>query len=74
MLLELAIWKANIIKPTDGNIGHLSAAIKMECQIYFLLMFIIIVPNVLSFLTDGNASNDVVDGNGADNGNGSLGQ
>jgi hypothetical protein len=33
MMLELAIWKANIIKQTDKKIGHLSANMKMHNHI-----------------------------------------
>jgi hypothetical protein len=70
-LLELAIWKLNIIKQTDGNINHLCADMKMKCRTGSLSMVVNIVPNVLSFLTDGNDSNDVVDGDKEDKGNGS---
>jgi hypothetical protein len=51
-LLELAIWKSKIIKRTDGNINYLSADMKMKCQTDSLLMVVIIVPNVVSFLTE----------------------
>jgi hypothetical protein len=51
-LLELAIWKSKIIKRTDGNINNISADMKMKCRIDSLSMVVIIVPNVLSFLTE----------------------
>ncbi len=35
---------------------------KMECQTYSLSMVVIIFPNVLSFLTDDDDGNDMVNG------------
>ncbi len=60
-LLELAIWKSKIDERTDGIID-----MKMECRIDSLLMVIIIVPYVLSFVTDDSEVDDVVDGDNDD--------
>jgi hypothetical protein len=69
-LLELAIWKSKIDKLTDGIID-----MKMECRIDSLPMVVIIVPYVLSFVTDDSEVDDVVDGDNDDNSDGSdLGQ
>ena len=60
-LLELVIWKSKITERTHGNLGLLNAAMKIECRTDSLSMVVIIVSNVLSFLTDGDDGNDVVD-------------
>jgi hypothetical protein len=70
-LLELAIWKSKITNQTDGNIDLLITDMKMECCIDSLSMVEIIVPNVLSFLTDGNGGNSLVDGDKDNKSNGS---
>ncbi len=44
---------------------------KMECRIDSLSMFVIIVPYVLSFVTDDREVDDVVDGDGDDDSDGS---
>jgi hypothetical protein len=66
-LLELAIWKSR----TDGNIDLLNADMKIEFRTDSLSMVDIIIPNVLSFLTDGDDRNDVVNGEEGDHNNGS---
>jgi hypothetical protein len=66
VLLELAIWKSKIDERTDGIID-----MKMECRIDSLSMVIIIVPYVLSFVTDDSEVDNVVDGDNDDDGNGS---
>ncbi len=70
-LLELVIWKPKIIKRTDGNIDYLSANMKCKCLIDSLSMVEIIVPHVLSFLTDGNGGNNLVNGDKDNDGSGS---
>jgi hypothetical protein len=62
-LLELAIWRSKITKQTDKNNGLLTRDMKMECRIDSLSIVEIIVTNVLSFLTDGDDGNNLVDGN-----------
>jgi hypothetical protein len=64
--LELAIWKLKIDEQTDGIIN-----MKMECRIDSLSMVVIIVPYVLSFVTDDSEVGDVVDGDDDDDNNGS---
>ena len=49
-MLELAIWKSEIAKQTNGNIKLLTPDMKMGCHIDSLSMVDIIVPNALSFL------------------------
>jgi hypothetical protein len=71
-LLELVVWKSKITEQTDGNIGLLTTDMKMECRIDSLSMVEIIVPNVLSFLTDGDGGNNLVDGDEDDGGNSSM--
>ncbi len=61
-LLEMAIWKSIITKQLvfGGSNGNLTYDIlKMQCCADFLTMVTIIVPNVLSFLTDGDDGNGV---------------
>jgi len=55
MLLELAIWKSKIIEQLfDRDNGTLTVhMLKMQCCTDSVTMVTIIVPNVLSFLTDG---------------------
>jgi hypothetical protein len=51
----------------EVTIDHLSADMKMECQTDSLLMVVIIVSNVLTFLTDGDDNNNEdKNGNGRD--------
>ncbi len=69
--LELAIWKSKIIEQTEGNIYLLTTDMKMQCRTDSLQKVTIIVPNVLSFLTDGDDGSDVVDGDEDDVSNGS---
>ena len=61
-LLELAIWKSKITLNTN---------LKMECRSDSVAMVIIIVPNVLSFLTDDNdgdyGDNGINDNDGSNN-------
>ena len=52
MLLELAIWKSKIIDHYDQNTAILTAEVKMQCRIDSITMVSIVVPNVLSYLTD----------------------
>ncbi len=65
-MLELAIWKLKIDEQTDGIIN-----MKMECRIDSLSMVVIIVPYVLSFVTDDSEVDDVVDGDDDDDSDGS---
>jgi hypothetical protein len=65
-LLELAIWKLKIDERTDGNID-----MKMEYRIDSLSMVVIIVPYVLSFITDDSEVDNVVDGDDDDDSDGS---
>ena len=66
-MLELAIWKSEIVEQTDGNINLLTPDMKIGCRIDSLSMVDIIVPNVLSFLhDDANEGDD----DGDDNNNG----
>jgi hypothetical protein len=67
-LLELAIWKSKITKQTEGNIDLLTTDMKLECCTNSLSMVEIIIPNVLSFLTDGDGGNNLVNGDKDDNG------
>jgi hypothetical protein len=55
MLLELAIWKSKIIQQLfNRDNGILTVnMLKMKCHTNSVAMVTIIVPNVLSFLTDG---------------------
>ena len=55
MMLELAIWKSKITEQNDmNNDSTLTDDTKMQCRIASFSMVAIIVPNVLSFLTDGD--------------------
>ena len=74
-MLELAIWKSEIVEQTDGNINLLTPDMKIACRIDSLSMVDIIVPNVLSFLhddanegdDDGDNDNDGDDDDSDDN-------
>ncbi len=66
--MELVIWKSKIDERTDGIID-----MKMECRIDSLSMVVIIVPYVLSFVTDDSEVDDVVDGDDDDDSNGLIG-
>lgn len=74
MLLELALWKSKIVEQFNWNKKTpLAVDRMMECRADSLMMVAIIVPNVLSFLTDGDDDNDGVgrdvnDGNSVDEG------
>lgn len=63
-LLELAIWKAKIMERFDKNKYALVGCTKMECRTDAISMVAIIVPHVLSFLTDGDECNDVTGNDG----------
>jgi hypothetical protein len=65
-LLELAIWKSKIDERTYRTVG-----MKMECRIDSLCMVVIIVPCVLSFLTDDSEVDNLVDGDDDDDSDGS---
>jgi hypothetical protein len=54
--LELAIWKTKITEQVEFN-GILTTEMKMQLRIDSIAMVSIIIPNVLSFLTDGEGSN-----------------
>ena len=56
-LLELAIWKSKITERTGHNI-LLTTETKMRCRTDSVTMVNIIVPNVMSFLTDGDDWSD----------------
>jgi hypothetical protein len=55
-LLELAIWKLEITEPIGSN-ALLTTEMKMRLRTDSITMVSIIVPNVLSFLTDDDGSN-----------------
>ena len=56
MMLELALWKSKIIEQFDkNNSTPLTVDMKKRCQTDSLSMVAMFVPNVLSFLTDGDA-------------------
>lgn len=61
-LLELAIWKSKITEQLYDrkNDNHTVDMLKMLCRTDSLTMVNIIVPNVFSFLNDGNNDNVVV--------------
>ncbi len=61
MLLELAVWKSKITERYGQNNGLLTIEMKMRYRTDSVSMVRIIVPNVLSFLTDGYEENEVVD-------------
>ncbi len=63
-LLELAIWKSKL---SEIN-GPLTTKMMMQCRTDCVMMVTIIVPNVLSFLTDDYGGNDVVYGDNYDEG------
>jgi hypothetical protein len=65
MLLELAIWKLKITKIN----GPLTTKMWMQYRTDSVMMVTIIVPSVLSFLTDDNGRNNVVYGENYDEGN-----
>ena len=54
VLLELALWKSKIMERFGRNKYALVGCTKMECRTDSLSMVGIIVPNILSFLTDGD--------------------
>ena len=60
-LLELAIWKSKITEQV-GSYALLTTEMKMRLRTDSITMVSIIVPNVVSFLTDDDGSNwrDVV--------------
>ncbi len=53
MLLELAIWKSKLTKQSDQNNDLLTIKMRMQCRTDSVTMVTVVVPNVLSFLTDG---------------------
>jgi hypothetical protein len=52
MLLELAIWKSKITHHHDRNTAILAAEVKLQCRADSITTVSIVVPNVLSYLTD----------------------
>jgi hypothetical protein len=66
-LLELAIWKAKITDQYDSYNNTITIDMKMRCRTDSVIMVTIIVPNVLSFLTDGNDCDDTFDSNDENN-------
>jgi hypothetical protein len=54
MLLELAIWKSQITELLEKNEDTFTIDMKMQCCTDSVTMVGIVVPNVLTFLTDGN--------------------
>jgi hypothetical protein len=69
MLLELAIWKVKITDQNDCFNTTFTIGTKMRCRTDTITMVTIIVPNVLSFLTDGNDCDDTFDSNDEDSDN-----
>ena len=63
MLLELPIWKAKITDKYDSYNTTFTIDMKMRCRTDSVTMVAIIVPNVLSFLTDGDDGDDAFDSN-----------
>lgn len=57
MLLELAIWKWKITEQFHWNSGSLVVDMRMRRRTDSVTAVTIIVPNVFSFLTDGNNGN-----------------
>ncbi len=53
MLLKLAIWKSKLTEQSDRNNGLLTIEMRMQCCTDSVTMVTFVVPNVLSFLTDG---------------------
>jgi hypothetical protein len=53
VLLELAIWRSKITEQSGQKNDHLTTEMKMQCRADSVSMVNIIVPNVMSFLTDG---------------------
>ena len=66
MLLELAIWKAKITDQYESHNNTFTIDMKMRYRTDSVMMVTIIVPNVLSFLTDGNDCDDAFDSNNED--------
>jgi hypothetical protein len=64
-LLELAIWKSKI---SEIN-GPLTTEMRMQCWTDSVMMVTIIVPNILSFLTNNSGGNNVIYGENYDEGN-----
>ncbi len=58
-MLELAIWESKIIERFDRNNVTLTFDMTMQCRTDSVTMETIIVPNVMSFLTDGDDGIDV---------------
>jgi hypothetical protein len=54
-LLELAIWKSKIMEQYDQNNNKLLRNMKKKMRIDSISMVTIIVPHVLSYLTDSDA-------------------
>ena len=70
MLLELALWKMKITEQFDSSNDTLTFDRKMQRHTDSVTMVTIILPNVLSFLTDGDDGNN--DDNGDNDSNESL--
>ena len=60
-LLELAFWKSKITEQFSQSNILLTTEMKMRCRTESVTMVNIIVPNVVSFLTDLDDSNCAVD-------------
>jgi hypothetical protein len=60
-LLELVLWKLKIIAQFGPNYTLIATAMKIQCRADSIRMVNIIVPNVLSFLTDGDDHDCVID-------------
>ena len=69
MFLELALWKSKITEQFEGGDKKpLVVDMKKQCRIDSLAMISIIIPNVLSFLTDGIESSDAIGSDDDDDG------
>jgi hypothetical protein len=58
-MLELIIWKSKITELFGQSSVPLTTEMKMRCRTDSILMIKIIVPNVMSFVTDCDNSNSV---------------
>jgi hypothetical protein len=60
-LLELVLWKSKIIDQFSPSDTLLTTAMKMQCRTDSIRMVNIIVPNVMTFLTDSDDRDCVID-------------
>lgn len=61
MLLEVALWKSKVFEQFEGSNETIPAFdITIQCHTDSLTTVAIIIPNVWSFLSDGDNSNNVV--------------